>query len=147
MKTGKAVPQTALAKLLADKRILIGAGVGIALLIAVLVFLFSRKKKATVELDQTAALAAGASANIQALSAATTPGAEGSQPALEGNVGSSASHSGSSEASIAAAAKRPRLALPEMDSATKIMLEQIQDHVAKDPAFAAGVLRGWIEED
>ncbi len=40
-----------------------------------------------------------------------------------------------------------RLALPEMDSATKILLHQIQDHVAKDPAFAAGVLRGWMEEE
>jgi flagellar M-ring protein FliF len=148
-KTGKALPQTALAKLLADKRILIGAGVGVALLIAALVFLLSRKKKATVELEQATALPAGAAAKIGSLSAAATPGAQGSH-ALEGNAAAAASLSGSNQASVAsvaAAAARPQLALPEMDSATKVLLNQIQDHVAKDPVFAAAVLRGWMEED
>jgi flagellar biosynthesis/type III secretory pathway M-ring protein FliF/YscJ len=34
-----------------------------------------------------------------------------------------------------------------MDSATRLMLHQIQDHVAKDPAFAATILRGWMAEE
>jgi hypothetical protein len=51
------------------------------------------------------------------------------------------------EAPPAIRARPPRLALPEMDSATKVLLQQIQEHVAKDPAFAAGVIRGWMEEE
>jgi flagellar M-ring protein FliF len=146
-KTGKAMPPTALAKLLADKRILIGAGVGVAVLIAVFVFLLSRKKKATVELEPATALPAGTAAKIGALSAAPTPGAHSSH-ALEGNAAATASLTNQgSVASVAAAAARPQLALPEMDSATKVLLNQIQDHVAKDPVFAAAVLRGWMEED
>jgi flagellar M-ring protein FliF len=147
-KPGKEAPQTALAKLLADKRVLIGAGVGIALLIAAVVFLLSRKKKATVELEQATALPGGAAAKTGALSAGA--GAEGTHPALEGNTsvgGASQNGSNESAAAVAAAATRPRLALPEMDSATKILLNQIQDHVSKDPEFAAAVVRGWMEEE
>jgi hypothetical protein len=33
-----------------------------------------------------------------------------------------------------------------MNSATQMMLHQIQDHVAKDPAFAASILRGWMAD-
>jgi flagellar M-ring protein FliF len=133
-KPGKTVPLTPLAKLLADRRVLIGAGAGIALLIAALVFLFGRsKKKAKVELEQTAALAAATEA-----------------AKLAGNSKENGA-AGTPQISAAAAqiieAAKPRLALPEMDSATKILLNQIQDHVAKDPAFAAGVIRGWMEEE
>jgi len=133
-KPGKASPQTPLAKLLADRRVQIGGGVGVVLLIAALGFLLGRKKKkAKVELEHAAG--------------ALPPGSEAAQAALEGK------DSATSEAAQLAAAEeapplpRPRLALPEMDSATKILLQQIQDHVAKDPAFAAGVIRGWMEEE
>jgi flagellar M-ring protein FliF len=133
-KPGKSVPQSPFAKLLADRRVLIGAGVGGVLLIVLLVFLMmkSKKKAAKVELEQVAALAA----------------------AREGASGGAASEShqiaGATETAEdghAIPAAKPHLALPEMDSATKILLTQIQEHVAKDPAFAAGVIRGWMEEE
>ena len=146
-KPGKATPPTALAKLLADRRVQIGAGATILLLLVAVVFLLGRRKKAAaVELAQTAALAA----------AATAHAADGSKPAIEGGHTTSGSAPGGS-AQIAGtteeqtletmAAPKPRLALPEMDSATKILLNQIQGHVAKDPAFAAGIIRGWMEEE
>lgn len=147
-KTGKATPQTALAKLLADKRVLIGGGAGIALLVAALAFLILRKtKKSKIELEQAAALGAA-----HGTAGALPASADGAHPALEAKAGEGgapqiASVEAPAAAVAAAAAAKPRLALPEMDSATKILLNQIQDHVAKDPAFAAGVLRGWMEEE
>ena len=147
-KPGKTGPQPPYAKLLADRRVQIGGGVGVVLLIAALAFLLGRKKKkAKVEIEQAAG--------------ALESGAEGAaKPALEGkdNAAASAdSHQLPSTAATSAAGahedeppvmvQKPRLALPEMDSATKVLLLQIQDHVAKDPAFAAGVIRGWMEEE
>lgn len=138
-KTGKAAAQTALARLMADKRVLIGAGVGgVLLLVAIFFLLGRRKKKAPVELQQAGA--------------ALPPSAEAAKAVLEGKANG---HSEKAAPQIAATeetidqvvATRPRLALPEMDSATKTLLHQIQDHVAKDPAFAAGVVRGWMEEE
>ncbi len=137
VKPGKAAPQTQLAKLLADRRAQIGGGAGIVLLIAALAFLLGRKKnKGEVELEPAAA--------------ALPPGGE----AVKAIPGAKAGNGSTEAAQIAEAAEaplpslpKPRLALPEMDSATKVLLLQIQDHVAKDPAFAAAVLRGWMEEE
>ena len=142
VKPGKTAPPPPYAKLLADRRVQIGAGVGVLLLIAALVFLMGRKKKQTkVELE--AAAAALPSAGVEGAKQVSDgkPGAAADGHQIAGPEGST------HEETAEAIARKPRLALPEMDSSTKILLQQIQDHVAKDPAFAAGVLRGWMEEE
>jgi flagellar M-ring protein FliF len=155
-KQGKTAPQPPWAKLLADKRVLIGTAAGIVLLIAALVFLLTRKKKqAAVEL-QTAAPAlppaseAAQTAEAKIAEAKTAEGKlEGKINAKDGTTGvqqiTSAEHALAVEQ--AASAARPRVPLLEMDSATKMLLNQIQDHVAKDPAIAASIVRGWMEEE
>jgi flagellar M-ring protein FliF len=135
-KPGKTLPQMPYAKLLADRRVQIGAGVGGVLLIVALIFLLKRRKKPEADLAEGAPT--------------LPPGAEGNKPSRDG-----AERFADDGHQIAAAddegapvvAHKPRLALPEMDSETKILLQQIQGHVAKDPAFAAGVIRGWMEEE
>jgi len=37
--------------------------------------------------------------------------------------------------------------LPPITSKAQGLLVQIQENVARDPAFAANVVRGWMEED
>ena len=170
-KGGKTPPLPPYAKLLADRRVQICGGVAILLLLLAVVFLLARgKKKAQVELQQAAAAlppgSEGARAAIgdgtQAGAGAAVGGAAqiaGQEQALHTGTGpAGAAHAVAGQAAakqvVAAALAEPalelpipRLALPEMDSATKILLHQIQDHVAKDPAFAAGVIRGWMEEE
>jgi flagellar M-ring protein FliF len=137
---GKVLPRTPFAKLLADRRFLIGGGIGVLLLIAAIVFLFGRgRKKNAVALARAAALAA----------AGATPGVAGVKPALEGHEAAA----GASQIAAAGSPERaslnrkPPLALPEMDSETKLLLNQVQDHIAKDPAFAANIIQVWMEEE
>jgi flagellar M-ring protein FliF len=135
-KGGKSVTQPPYAKLLNDRRFQIGAAVTVILLIALAFLLGRRKKAAPVDLEGAAALPpAGAQGTIPA---AIADGGAMSAPQIAGPDGS---------AVPSLIAVPPRLALPEMDSATKVLLLQIQDHVAKDPAFAAGVVRAWMEEE
>ncbi len=133
-KSAKVLPQTQLAKLMADRRVQIGGAVAAILLIAAIAFLLGRRKKGSkVDLEQNAAL---------------PPAGEGQSavPALEGQTADGKDKApGAPE--LEQPIPRPRLALPEMDSATKVLLQQIQDHVSKDPAFAAGVVRSWMEEE
>jgi flagellar biosynthesis/type III secretory pathway M-ring protein FliF/YscJ len=130
-KPGKTAPQTPLAKLLADGRVQIGAGGGVVLLAALIFLLKRRRTKAGVELDRTAAIAAA------------KPGEAGKDIV----AGTAPQIAPAEEAPRVLPIANGRLALPEMDGVTKTLLNQIQDHVAKDPVFAAGVIRGWMEED
>ena len=137
-KPGKAGPQPPYAKLLADRRVQIGAGVAVFLIIAALVFLLRKKKKVAVELDAAAEFPLAAAAAKELAEGKKADGATTDAP----QIAAPENHTVADVPTI-----RPRLALPEMDSATKILLNQIQDHVAKDPAFAAGIIRGWMEEE
>jgi len=162
-----ATAQTPLAKLLADRRVQIGAGVTILVLLLAVVFLLKRGgKKAAVE-AQTAvalpagALPAGAEAPVTKTITETQPDGtvitrevivtkEGPREVREvvhrheGGAGAAAQLS---DGDHVPTLNLPKLALPEMDSATKMMLNQIKEHVGKDPAFAANVIRGWMAED
>ena len=122
-KTAKTPPAT----LLADRRVQIG-GAASLLIIAVVVFLLKRGKKKV---------------NLEFPGAALPPAAGGPKPIAtqEGAPQLAAPETQPVKPVI------PRLPLPEMDSATKILLYQIQEQVVKDPVFAAGILRGWMEED
>ena len=103
--------------LLHDRRVWMGGG-GALVLIAVLAFVMrSRKKKIKVE-EAPIALPAG------------------SGKATAAEVAASASESSPAKSY-----------LPRITSKAQGMLVQIQETVARDPAFAANVVRGWMEED
>jgi flagellar M-ring protein FliF len=104
--------------LLHDRRVWMGGG-GALVLIAVLAFVMrSRKKKTKVE-EAPAALPAGSGKAVAA--------GEVAAPASESSPATSY--------------------LPQITSKAQGMLVQIQETVARDPAFAANVVRGWMEED
>jgi flagellar M-ring protein FliF len=162
-KGDKSTPLTPLAKLLADRRVQIGAGVTILLLLIAVVFLMKgKKKKGSVEMGHPA-LAAG---SVATSGTKATQEISASSRDADGNVkeirevrevaqisqvrdgGDGAVQvAGGQSPSLAALPISAKLALPEMDSATRMMLHQIQEHVAKDPAFAATIIRGWMSEE
>jgi flagellar M-ring protein FliF len=121
------VAKTPLAKLLEDRRVLIGAAVGALLLLLAVGFLLGRRRK-LVQVEVAGQLGA----------AKTEEEAE-AQKKIEAAAAETAK--------AAAMLPIPQLVLPEMNSQSKILLLQIQDHVMKDPAFAANIVRGWMEED
>jgi flagellar M-ring protein FliF len=122
-KTAKTPPQSPYAVLLADRRFQIGAGAAAVLIIAALFFLLKRgKKNLKVELQGASALPPGAQA-------------AGGPPQIV------AAEAPPVKAPI------PRLALPEITSESMILLNHIQEQVAKDPVFAAAIVRGWMEEE
>ena len=138
----KNAPLSSLNKLLADRRFQIGAGVAVLLLIAAVVFLLNGRRKSASR--EQAALPAGSDAQSTAKEAlVNSKNADGSAKEIRAG----ATPALSSPSPVAALPTSPKLALPEMDSATQMMLHQIQDHVAKDPVFAANILRGWMAED
>jgi len=113
------------AKLLRDRRVWMGGGAALALLVALAFVMRSRKKKVIVE-EAPAALPAGHS------------GKEGT-----GRTPARA---------VEAAAPTPPMApgqpyLPPITGKAQGLLVQIQENVARDPAFAANIVRGWMEED
>jgi flagellar M-ring protein FliF len=160
-KGDKSTPLTPLAKLLADRRVQIGAGVTILLLLIAVVFLMKgKKKKGSVEMGHPA-LAAG---SVATSGTKATQEISASSRDADGNVkeirevrevaqigqmrdGGGSTQVVSAQSPAAALPISAKLALPEMDSATQMMLHQIQDHVAKDPAFAANIIGGWMSED
>jgi flagellar M-ring protein FliF len=113
-----------MAKLLRDRRVWMGGGAALVLL-AALVFVMRRKKKVIVE-EAPAALPAGHS------------GKEGAARTSAGAVGAAAP---------AAQMAPGQPYLPPITSKAQGLLNQIQENVARDPAFAANVVRGWMEED
>ncbi len=119
--------KTPLAKLLEDRRVLMGGGIGALILLLLIGFMLGRRRKA-VQGEVGGALAAGTGHTQDGTSASQL------QAAAEAEK-------------TAVPLPIPMLALPEMNSKSKILLLQIQDHVAKDPAFAANIVRGWMEED
>jgi flagellar M-ring protein FliF len=112
-------------KLLQDRRVLIGGGAAL-LLVVVLAFVLRRRKgKQTVE-DAPAAIAAGRGGKGEAGKAAVAA------PEL---------------AARAADPGPAKSYLPPITGKAQGLLAQIQETVVRDPAFAANVVRGWMEED
>jgi flagellar M-ring protein FliF len=121
-----AVTAPSIAKLLADRRVWMGGGAALLVLVVLVFVLRGRKAKKTVE-DGPAALPAARSgkADPSGRAAAAIP-----EPAAQvGEAGTVKSY------------------LPAITSKAQGLLVQIQESVTKDPAFAANVVRGWMEED
>jgi flagellar M-ring protein FliF len=116
---GPAEKSRAPAKFYEDKRVLIGGGALLLLLLGAVAFLLLRKRKHTeVSMEPIKALDAGTEA---ALAQAETADAQ---------------------MAAASAAK----ALSAMNSKTQLMLTELQANVVKDPAFAANIVRSWLED-
>ncbi|MGH9653482.1 MAG: flagellar basal-body MS-ring/collar protein FliF [Bryobacteraceae bacterium] len=113
-----------------------GAGALVILMIVALFALRSRKKRRKVEMQGKRALPSGAKAS-------------GSQPvaAVSGSE-EVAGESGSGLAPSTPIELPPfRLQLPPLGKKIESMRAGMKEIVQRDPAMAANVLRGWIEED
>jgi flagellar M-ring protein FliF len=114
------------AKLLADRRVLAGAGGALLLAIAAVVFIFMRSRKKTkVTVDKAGVAELSAGARVGGAGAVAMPETAGQIPEQALTKGQ----------------------LPAITSKAQIMLGQIQESVNKDPVFAANIVRGWLEED
>ncbi|HEY3454777.1 MAG TPA: flagellar basal-body MS-ring/collar protein FliF [Bryobacteraceae bacterium] len=113
------------AKLLRDRRVWMGGGAALVLLAGLVFVMRKKKKKVSIE-EAPAALPAGHS----------------------GKEGTGRTPAGTVEAAAAVAEMTPgKPYLPPITSKAQGLLVQIQETVARDPAFAANVVRGWMEED
>jgi flagellar M-ring protein FliF len=114
------------AKWFQDRRVLIGGGAAL-LLVVVLVFVLRGRKAKHMVADAPAALPAGRGGKTDG------PGrAASAAPEIAPQV---------AEASPA------KSYLPAITSKAQGLLNQIQETVVRDPAFAANIVRGWMEED
>jgi flagellar M-ring protein FliF len=112
-----------LTKLLQDRRVWMGGGAALLVVVVLVFVLRGRKGKKMVE-DAPAALAAGHGKGDKGkVSAAPELSAPVAQP------GAAKSY------------------LPPITGKAQGLLAQIQETVARDPEFAANIVRGWMEED
>ncbi|HMF77660.1 MAG TPA: flagellar basal-body MS-ring/collar protein FliF [Bryobacteraceae bacterium] len=103
-----------------DKRVLIGGGVVLVLAVALLVFKLLRKREpAETALERDAVLASKAE-----LSGGAQVAAGEEAPALASGPG----------------------ALPAITTKTQSLLAELKESVSKDPAFAANIVRSWLED-
>jgi flagellar M-ring protein FliF len=126
--------------LMADKRVLIGAGVALLFIILLIGFLLRRPKAAPEPalLVEKPAVMAGKPG--QSLRAGEGAGDNGSNT-LE------ASQSNANESAIKELEESmPMLQLPEMTNKTKALLDHLRKTISKDPESAANVVRAWMEE-
>jgi flagellar M-ring protein FliF len=112
-------------KYLQDRRVWMGAGAALVLAIVLAFVLRGRKKKATVQ-EAPVALPAGRSGKVDSAGRAVAA------PDTAAHV---------------AEAAQAKSYLPPITSKAQGLLAQIQENVTRDPAFAANVVRGWMEED
>jgi flagellar M-ring protein FliF len=121
--------------LMADKRVLIGAGVAVLFVVLLIVFLLRRPKAEPVmaQLSEKPAIVAGRA--DQALRSGDS-GADGM-----------GSQSNANETAIKELEESmPMLQLPEMTNKTKALLDHLRKTISKDPETAANVIRAWMEE-
>lgn len=114
----------------ADRRVLIGAGAALVIGLGAVLFLLRRRGK-SVELEEQPRALGAASANAT--------DREGKRAVQE-----------TAAAALAAKVEEERiqaLQLPPPAKKVEVLREHLKTSVKKDPAFAASILRGWIEED
>jgi flagellar M-ring protein FliF len=116
------------------KTILIGAG-ALVVVVMVAMLLLRKKKRRGVTVSHMPVLP-------QAASAVASPPGLAAAGTAESAVSASAS------ATVASAAEPPvfRLQLPPQGQKIEALRMGMKEIVQRDPAIAAGVLRGWIEE-
>jgi flagellar M-ring protein FliF len=118
---GPATPKSQIEALLADKRVLYGAGGGVLLLVLALAFLLLRRKKSySVE-------------------------TQGALPAPSERSG--AEKKVDTEALEAIREAEYKLPLPPPTKKVEVLRQHLRETVKTDPEFTASILRGWLEED
>lgn len=106
------------AKLYADKRVWVGGGMALLLSVTLLAFLLLRKRKPVeASVEQVAALGPGAGTGVSQVEAAP----------------------------VEAPAAVPK-GLPAMTSQTQSLLTDLKESIRKDPAFAANIVRSWLDD-
>lgn len=116
--------QSPVEKLMAERRVLIGAGAGALVLLGAGVFLFLRKRKSK---------AAKATAEVPA----TLPAAEAAK---------AADALKEKEKENELLEQMYKVELPPGSKAVEFLRGRIKEHVQKDPAAAANILRIWMQE-
>jgi flagellar M-ring protein FliF len=127
--------------LMADKRILIGAGTALLFIILLLGFVLRKPKAsaASAQLNEQPAILPGR-ADSQVGSAAIANSKQ-----VEGKEGATKAENEAAAAKALADAI-PSLMLPEMTSHTKQLLDQLRNSVLTHPDVAINVIRSWMEE-
>jgi len=126
--------------LMADKKIMIGAGAGLLFVILLLGFLLRRPKAAPM-----AAQLAEKPVILPGKAGAAVVGAEGiSAKQVESGAGQKTDAAGDAIKQIEEIS--PFLQLPEMTNHTKALLDHLRKVIAKDPDAATNVIRTWMEE-
>jgi flagellar M-ring protein FliF len=124
------VPANTLKDLMADKKVLIGAGVGVLFIILFMVFRLTRKSGgADAHLHEKPVILPGRAEEHRSARGVTAPDAVDPAkpgPEIDGNAGP--------------------LQLPVLTNNTKTLLENLKRGISKDPETAVNVIRGWIEE-
>jgi flagellar M-ring protein FliF len=125
------VPPNTLKDLMADKKVLIGAGVGVLFIVLFMVFRLTRKSGNTnAQLHEKPVILPGRAEEHRSARGVTAPeAADPGKPASE----------------LDANAQGP-LQLPVLTNNTKTLLENLKRGISKDPETAVNVIRGWIEE-
>jgi len=126
--------------LMADKKIMIGAGAGLLFVILLLGFLLRRPKAAPMaaQLAEKAIILPGKAGEV-------VVGAEGSS-AKQVESGAGQKTDAAEDAIKQIEEISPFLQLPEMTNHTKALLDHLRKVIAKDPDAATNVIRTWMEE-
>ena len=124
------------ANLLANKALLIGAGVGVGVLLLAVVFLLFRGKK-------NRATAAEAAVEMHKSIEAPQDAAETLQRHLEERMVEQAAKHELAAQEVLASIKLPTV----KSKKTEVLAKQILEETKKDPQAMANVLRGWMNED
>jgi flagellar M-ring protein FliF len=133
-----------LKELMADKKILIGAGAGLLFVVLLIGFLLRRPKAAAVgaQLTEKTVIMPGSSTHQVATAGASARGESGSRQ-VEGATEAKDPNQGSLKELEEVL---PFLQLPTMTNHAKALLDHLRKTVVKDPDAAAALIRTWMEE-
>ena len=130
--------------LMADKKILIGAGAGLLFIVLLLVFLVKKPKAPPVSasLAEKPAITAGRADSQSHIRASEDSTDAGSRQVASAD----GEPDRNGEAIKELEEVMPNLRLPAMTNHTKVLLDHLRKTIVKDPDAAANVIRSWMEE-
>ena len=145
MESGKpAAGKLTMKDLMADRKVLIGAGAGLLFVVLLLGFILRRPKVTHVaaHLQEKAVIMPG---KVDTLTAGAGETADGSSRQVAG--AGAEGHDAANQNSIKELEEViPNLQLPAMTNHTKALIEHLRKTIGKDPDGAANVIRSWMEE-
>jgi hypothetical protein len=126
-------------ELMADKRVMMGAGAAVVLILLLLVLAMKGKPKAktVAQLEEKAVIMAGKAEDHHSVAGGT---ADKAARQVAGASEAEAKAAAELEESIAA------LQLPTLTNTTKTLIDHGRTGIAKDPDVAVNVIRSWLDE-